>query len=125
MADRTLEGYGGEETGSARDTNDEATAPESWAIVEIFGHRRYVGLVSETEQFGAKMCRIDVPGAAPGTIAATLLYGGAAIFSMRPITAERGRAMLAAEHNRRLPALLAPDPDSDRGELDDPEHDAL
>lgn len=31
-----------------------------WAILEIMGHRKHVGLVREVEQFGAKACRIDL-----------------------------------------------------------------
>lgn len=44
-----------------RDDEEKAVAPH-WAIVEIFGHRRHVGIASEEERFGVKMLRIDVPG---------------------------------------------------------------
>ena len=36
-------------------------APEMWAQVEIFGHRRHYGRISEVERFGAKLLRVDVP----------------------------------------------------------------
>jgi len=71
----------------------------SWAVVEIFGHRRHVGLVSEVEQYGAKMLRIDVP-AADGSIEATLFYGGAAIFSVVPVTAEFAKTELGRMRGR-------------------------
>ena len=32
-----------------------------WAIVELMGHLRLAGLLSEEEHFGAKMGRIDIP----------------------------------------------------------------
>ena len=64
----------------------EATPAEadgwSWAVLEVFGHRRHSGRVREEERFGAKMLRIDVPNqgdpAAHGWT--THLYGGSAIF---------------------------------------------
>ncbi len=61
-----------------------------WKIVEIFGHRRHAGRVREEEQFGQRMCRIDVP--VKGDPAAngwnSYFYGGAAIFGVHPSTEE-------------------------------------
>jgi hypothetical protein len=37
-------------------------AVSGWAIVEVFGHRRLAGRVSEVTIAGAKMLRVDVPG---------------------------------------------------------------
>lgn len=34
---------------------------DSWAIVELMGHVRMAGRVSEEERFGAKLGRIDIP----------------------------------------------------------------
>lgn len=67
-----------------RPTLDTAPAPR-WARVEIFGHVRHHGLVSEVEQFGTRMLRVDVftDGDVP---IATHDYGGAAIFSVTPCT---------------------------------------
>lgn len=66
----------------------EATPAEadgwSWAVLEVFGHRRHSGRVREEERFGAKMLRIDVPNqgdpAANGWT--THLYTAGAIFSL-------------------------------------------
>lgn len=92
----------------------EASAPQQWAIVEIFGHRRHVGIVSEAEQYGSKMLRIDVPTADGGAIEATFFYGGTSIFGLTPITEERGRAELKSMR-RPEPARLGlyRDPDMD------------
>lgn len=38
--------------------NDE---PEVWAIVELMGHVRLAGRLTEEEKFGAKMGRLDIP----------------------------------------------------------------
>jgi hypothetical protein len=41
--------------------------PESWAIVELMGHVRLAGRLTEEERFGAKMGRLDIPkGPLPG-----------------------------------------------------------
>lgn len=34
---------------------------EGWAILELMGHRRLAGYVSECEVAGTKLLRIDVP----------------------------------------------------------------
>lgn len=57
----------------------------SWAVVEIFGHRRHAGRIREEERFGAKMLRIDVPiKGDPAAGWMTHWYGGAAIFCITP-----------------------------------------
>ncbi|MDE2232543.1 MAG: hypothetical protein KGJ90_00225 [Patescibacteria group bacterium] len=68
-----------------------------WARVEIFGHRSHTGKLREIEILGVKMLRIDVPikQAAPllkeEEIFETFIYGGAAIFSIIPMTEEAAR----------------------------------
>lgn len=39
-------------------TND---TPEQWAIVELMGHVKLAGKLSEEERFGSKMGRLDIP----------------------------------------------------------------
>lgn len=34
---------------------------KNWAVVELLGHVRIAGLVSEVEMFGSKLGRIDIP----------------------------------------------------------------
>lgn len=64
----------------------------SWAIVELMGHRKLAGLVSEEIHFGVPMCRIDVP--ANGEIAAfTQLYGGSSIYAMTPVSEQVARGV--------------------------------
>lgn len=88
-----------------------------WACVEIFGHRRHYGRISEVERFGAKMIRIDVPSAEPATFD-TFFYGGAAIFSVTPCTEESARSW--AERMRPKPYMprreLPPPEDDERDE---------
>lgn len=62
------------------------------AIVEVMGHRRIAGLVSEVTQFGVVMCRVDVPDYdqtptdTPLKIVDTQFYPGSALFSVHPCT---------------------------------------
>lgn len=71
--------------------SDEAPAPDRWAIVEIMGHHRQAGRISEVTQFGAVLLRVDVPA---GDGWATEFYGGASIYRLRICTEEVARAAL-------------------------------
>lgn len=53
------------------------------ALVELMGHRKSAGLVSEVIQYGSQMLRIDTPDPS-GAIVATQFYGGAAIYCLTP-----------------------------------------
>jgi len=85
-------------------------APQ-WAIVEIMGHQRYTGLVSEQTVFGTVMCRVDVPEVAawtdryndehPAQAAYSKLFGGSSIYAITPVTEEVARAAC----KRNSPAL--------------------
>lgn len=82
---------------------DGAPAPDVWACVEIFGHRKHYGRIREVERFATKMLRVDVPTqtAAPllgeAETFETFMYGGGAIFSLTPMTEEAARKWAAQE----------------------------
>lgn len=76
------------------------SAFEGWAIVELMGHRRIAGRVSETEIAGAKLLRVDIPGDGPDDYA-TQFVGGASIYCLTPTTEEMARA--AARSSRPEP----------------------
>lgn len=80
---------------------------EGWAILELMGHRRLGGYVSEVTMFGASMCRIDVPGEADTK--ATQFYGGSAVYCLTPTSEATARAVArgaqpAPVHRWELPA---------------------
>ena len=62
-----------------------------WAIVELFGHQKCVGLVTEASLAGAKFIRIEVLNKQGTT--STRFYGASAIYCLSPVTEQIARAM--------------------------------
>lgn len=81
----------------------------TWAILELMGHRRKVGRVTQVEVFGAKMCRIEVltPGTPKEIVQEgdvpvpdqfhTELYGGSSIYALTAV--DEGTARFEAKRN--------------------------
>ena len=101
---------------------------ESWALVELFGHQRIAGKVTEAEIAGGKFLQVDVP-AFEGVQPVTRLYSPGAIYGITPLTEETAlklaeqfrvapmskwdaRALIDSEVKRALPA-------GDRDDQDD------
>ena len=59
----------------------EARSFESWAVLELMGHRQRVGFVQEVEIAGGKMLRIDIP---TETGDVSEFYGVSSVYAMRP-----------------------------------------
>ena len=67
---------------------------EGWAIVELRGHRRLGGRVSEATVAGATFIRIDVPHPNDSTlIRATHFYSPTAVQAITPASEETACAM--------------------------------
>lgn len=63
---------------------------DAWAIVEIMGHQRLAGRVTEQPLAGTNLLRVDVP--AVGDMPAfTQLLGGAAIYRITPVVEQIAR----------------------------------
>jgi len=109
--------------------DDQETGVEGWAILELMGHRRLGGWVSEATVAGAAFVRIDLPDPEdPEQVAATQFYSPSAVYAITPTTAEIARAIAA--HAPRpvsrwdLRALASPaasdrDPDDHDDDFDD------
>lgn len=69
---------------------------ERWAIIDLFGHTRLAGRVSEVQQFGTSMCRIEVPEV-DGRPGFTRDVGGAAIFGMTDVSEDLAVAFTRAQ----------------------------
>jgi len=67
---------------------------ERWAIVEIMGHTKIAGRITEVTQYGSTFARVDVP-AMGDEPAFTRDFGGGAIYSITYVIKEI--AMRAAE----------------------------
>lgn len=88
------------------DTNAETSPPgifadATWSILELMGHRRKIGKVTQVEVFGAKMCRIEVVNI-DGTFH-TEFYGGSSIYACTPVSEAVARAEAARNASGQLP----------------------
>lgn len=82
----------------AAETKDEGF--RQWCVLELMGHRKLAGLVSEETRFGTVMCRIDVP-AGKGFV--TQFYGGSSIYACTPTTEELARAFAKKHADAHAP----------------------
>lgn len=93
---------------------------QAWAVVELFGHQKIAGQVSEESIAGASFLRVDVPqlGENPPY---TRFFGAAAIYGISPCSEQIARAA-AIQYNQRpvviyhqsvITALPSPDYDED------------
>jgi hypothetical protein len=87
---------------------------QAWAIVEIFGHQKFAGRVSEFALGGCNFVRVDVPelparderygGKLPEQPAFTKLFGQGAIYSITLVSEDVARA--AADQIRPEPITV-------------------
>lgn len=82
-------------TGSVPDLPTDPTADE-WAIVELLGHRRLAGRLSEVERFGCKMGRLDIP---VGDGFVTHFFGGQSVYCISPVTERVARDAAEKTHH--------------------------
>lgn len=64
-----------------------------WAVVEVFGHQKIAGRVTEQALAGTTFLRVDVPETA-GTQAYTRIFGAGAIYGITPCTEEQARVII-------------------------------
>ena len=94
-------------------TEANAAPPDTWAIVDLMGHVRIAGRLTEEERFGVKMGRLDMPTAGGGF--ATRYFGGASVYSITIVSEEAARAVAVRnpepvspwEMPKQLPARAA------------------
>lgn len=73
---------------------------EQWAIIDLFGHQRLAGIVSEATIGGCAFVRVDVPES-EGEPGFTRFFGNGAIYSISPV--EENIARLFAKQYRARP----------------------
>lgn len=96
-------------------TSDQSpTKIDCYALVELMGHARIAGRVTEQPIGGASLIRVDVPDA-DGNTAYTRMYGASAIYCISPMAkdlviklAQQIRAIPVTEYDlpRRLPGEI-------------------
>lgn len=113
---------------------------DHWCIVELMGHQRIAGRVTEVNLFGSALMRVDVPEVenAPGF---SKFFGANAIYAITPVEERVARAMAKSYDQRpvvewELRRLMLPEPVEDPGndyeyteededEIEDDEEDEL
>lgn len=85
-----------------------------WALVELMGHQRIVGFVSEQTIGGAAMLRVDVPDA-EGATRFTRLYGSSAIYAINPVSKEVALKLAGAVDAEPVKAWQLPAPSAPAG----------
>jgi hypothetical protein len=103
------------------------TKLEGWGIVELMGHQRTAGRLSERSIAGSNLLQVDVP--VSDTEFRTVFYGGSAIYALHPTDEQSARLMARSLGQRpvyaydiaqqqRLSRMDDDRDDSDRGEDD-------
>lgn len=94
-------------------------AYEGYALLELMGHRKRVGRVSEVEAYGGKLLRIDVLPAKPEGEVSTEYYGAASIYGISPVAEDVARDIARRYGNieRPRPATYALSAPVDRRDL--------
>jgi hypothetical protein len=74
---------------------------KEWCILELFGHRRMAGLMTEQQIGGVSFLRLDIPKKCPvgfGNPAemTTQFYSPQAVYSITPTTQEIARELAVA-----------------------------
>ena len=100
---------------------------DGWAIVELMGHTRMAGKVTEEEHFGAKLGRIDIPKPDGGCF--TQFFSGSSLFRLTPTTEEIARRAAAGGNPEPVSAwelrLPAPKQEAEPDELYAPEDEPI
>lgn len=97
---------------------------DEWALVELFGHQKIVGRVSEASLAGGAFLRVDVPEF-NGEPAFTRYFGPGAIYSINPVSEQIARDLATRYRNQpvnkyELPQLAE---NVQRGDADEQQED--
>lgn len=71
---------------------------DEWCLVELMGHQRIVGKVSEATIAGGAFLRVDVPKF-DGEPAFTRFYAPGAVYCISPVSEQVARGLMAQHRN--------------------------
>lgn len=95
---------------------------DCWAIVEVMGHSRYAGRVTEQAVGGCNFVRVDVPEVGENA-PFTKLLGQASIFAITPVTEEVARHIAKSIQARPVHVFELPSRAAIGHDDDDEPHD--
>jgi hypothetical protein len=98
-------------------TKDTSKAFDEWALVELFGHQKIVGRVTEASLAGGAFLRVDVPEF-NGQPAFTRFFGPGAIYSINPVSESVARDLATQYRNEPVSRFELPRI-ADKSEVDD------
>lgn len=78
-----------------------------WAIVEVMGHKKFAGFVSEQVLGGASFVRIDIP-AVDGQAEFSKLFSAGSIYCITPVVEDIARGMAGTYRERPVQAYDLP-----------------
>jgi hypothetical protein len=101
-------------------TGEEDSGFEGWAILELMGHRRLAGYLTEQQVAGAGFVRIEIPGP-EGPDDVTQFYAPGAIYCITPTTEATARRVALLGRPQpvsewELPAPARPGPEDLEGD---------
>jgi hypothetical protein len=104
----------------------QAEAFESWAVLELMGHVRTAGRITEEQRFGAVLGRCDVPQDDGSFV--TVYFGGSSVYRLTPCSEEAARAVALRNkpepvHQWEMPQPKLPAPQPPRVPDDEDEDD--
>lgn len=106
---------------------EQVTQPkfEQWCILELFGHQRIAGYVTEATIGGSAFVRVDVPKPEGDGDLYTRYFGNGAIYAINPTTREAVLAVVRNLHPKPPTprAISAPSEEPVDDDFDDPNDD--
>lgn len=92
-----------------------------WAVVELMGHVRLAGRVSEEEKFGGKLGRLDIP--MPDGTFVTQYFGAGSVYRITLVTEQVARDVAKRSTHEPVSAWDYPNQLAVRQDYADPDPD--
>lgn len=96
--------------------NDSDEKYVGWSVLELMGHRRLGGYVSETTLAGGAFLRIDVPGDADGEVHSTQYYSPGSVYCLTPCSEEAAKIVARKSRPEPVHQWELPRPRGQNGE---------
>ncbi|TWU67280.1 hypothetical protein V7x_28540 [Crateriforma conspicua] len=88
--------------------NTQTPTFDQWAVVDVMGHQRYVGHVTEETVAGCGFIRVDVP-ATDKRPSFTKLLGTSSIYAISPVSESIARRMAAGRDQTPIESYELPE----------------